>query len=187
MTLYVSRSLAILVMLGVLLSVRSVMAAEEYGIQPGDILQVSVWREEDLARDVLVRPDGGFSFPLAGDIRAEGQSAEQVREELAKRLEKYIPDPEVSVAVQQIAGNKIYVIGKVNRPGEFIMNHDIDVMQALSMAGGTAIFAGLNKIKILRRNGVEQTAIPFQYAEVESGEKLEQNIILQRGDVVVVP
>ncbi len=159
----------------------------DYALKPGDILTVSVWKEQDLAQEVLVRPDGKFSFPLAGDIDARGRSVEQVRGEIVKRLEKYIPDPVVAVAVKQIQGNKLYVLGKVSRPGEFIMNSDTDVMQALSMAGGTTTFAGLNRIKILRRVDGKQIAIPFHYADVEDGEHLEQNIILQSGDVVVVP
>ncbi len=162
--------------------------SKNYLIQPGDILHVSVWKEEDLNLDVLVRPDGHFTFPLAGDIDTSGKNAQQITRELEKRIAKYIPDPVITVSVVQILGNKIYVIGKVNNPGEFIMSHDLDVVQAMSMAGGASTFAGLNKIKILRRdkNG-KQIAIPFKYADIEAGRNLEQNIILQPGDVVVVP
>ncbi len=181
------RSLALALLLSTSLSYGVLAEANDYGLKPGDILSISVWKEQDLAQEVLVRPDGKFSFPLAGDVLAEGRSVAQVRAEIVKRLEKYIPDPVVAVAVKQIQGNKIYVLGKVNRPGEFIMNSDTDVMQALSMAGGTTTFAGLNKIRILRRVDGTQTAIPFHYADVEDGEHLEQNIILQSGDVVVVP
>jgi len=163
------------------------IAADDYHVLPGDILEVSVWREENLDKQILVRPDGGFSFPLAGEIQAEGKSVVDVRDELAQRLEKFIPDPAVNVSVAQIVGNKVYVLGKVATPGAFIMNHDIDVMQALSIAGGTTTFAALNKIRILRREGDRQIAITFRYAEVEKGENLEQNIILKTGDVVVVP
>jgi len=158
-----------------------------YGVQPGDVLQISVWNEENLAREVLVRPDGGISFPLAGDIQVGGMTVDQVRAELVTRLHNFIPDPEVAVLVTQIVGNMIYVIGNVNRPGEFVLNRNIDVMQALSMAGGISTYAGLNKIKILRREGEKQIAIHFKYAEVEGGEKLEQNILLKGGDIVVVP
>jgi polysaccharide export outer membrane protein len=158
-----------------------------YEIQPGDVLHVAVWKEEDLTQDILVRPDGHFTFPLAGDVDAKGKNAQQITAELAKKIQKYIPDPVITVSVMQILGNKIYVIGKVNNPGEFIMSHDIDVMQAMSMAGGASTFAGLNKIKILRRENGRQIAIPFKYAEVEAGQGLSQNILLQPGDVVVVP
>ena len=162
--------------------------SKNYTIQPGDVLHVAVWKEEDLTLDVLVRPDGHFSFPLAGDINGNGKNAQQITAELSKKIQKYIPDPVITVSVVQILGNKIFVIGKVNDPGEFIMSHDIDVMQAMSMAGGASTFAGLNKIKILRRDDKgTQTAIPFRYADVEAGKNLDQNILLQPGDVVVVP
>jgi len=166
----------------------AVSQSKNYTVQPGDVLHVAVWKEEDLTMDVLVRPDGHFSFPLAGDINANGKNAQQITAELSKKIKKYIPDPVITVSVVQILGNKIFVIGKVNNPGEFIMSHDIDVMQAMSMAGGASTFAGLNKIKILRRdNKGKQIAIPFKYADVEAGRNLDQNILLQPGDVVVVP
>ncbi|MFK8066642.1 MAG: polysaccharide biosynthesis/export family protein [Gammaproteobacteria bacterium] len=162
--------------------------SKNYLVQPGDVLHVAVWKEEDLTLDVLVRPDGHFSFPLAGDINGNGKNAQQITKELAKKIEKYIPDPVITVSVVQILGNKIFVIGKVNNPGEFIMSHDIDVVQAMSMAGGASTFAGLNKIKILRRDKTgKQSAIPFKYADIEEGRNLQQNILLEPGDVVVVP
>lgn len=160
----------------------------DYVIQPGDILDVSVWKEKDLQREVMVRPDGGLNFPLAGDVTASGKTLEQLQKDIATKLAKYVPDPAVTVAIKQSQGNKIYVIGKVNRPGDFTSNRTMDVMQALSMAGGPTPYASVNKIKILRRdsNG-ELKSFPFKYSRVEKGEDLEQNITLQGGDVVVVP
>ena len=162
-------------------------ATFDYKINPGDILSVSVWREEDLKSDVLIRPDGKFSFPLAGDINAKGKSLEQIRELLTKKLSRFIPDIVVSVSVVAINGNKVYVIGQVNRPGEIIANPNIDVVQALSIAGGTDPFAQLNDISILRRTENGLISIPFRYGDIEKGKRLEQNIILKAGDVVVVP
>lgn len=158
-----------------------------YKLNPGDILSITVWKEEDLQRQVIVRPDGAFSFPLTGDIQAEGRSVEQVRQAVAERLERYIPDPVVTVAADDLGGNKVYVIGQVNRPGEFRAAGQIDVMQALSMGGGTTTFAQLGDIKILRRINGQLIAIPFDYKAVEKGKRLNQNIVLEPGDVVVVP
>jgi polysaccharide export outer membrane protein len=158
-----------------------------YRIQPGDLLFVSVWKEQDLQKEVLVRPDGGISFPLAGDMIADGKSVQELQAELTEELSKLIPDLTVTVAVREILGNKIYVIGKVEEPGQFVVNPNVDVMQALSIAGGTTAFAALNDIRILRRVDSKQIAIPFKYGEVEDGENLEQNIVLQSGDTVVVP
>jgi polysaccharide export outer membrane protein len=158
-----------------------------YRIQPGDVLEVSVWKEEDLLKQVLVRPDGGMSFPLAGDIQAAGKSIAELQELITERLTKYIPDPVVSVATLKLDGNKVYVIGKVARPGEFVANRYMDVTQALSVAGGMTPYAADNKIIVLRRENGKQRSIPFRYGDIEKGQDLEQNIILQSGDVVVVP
>jgi polysaccharide export outer membrane protein len=159
-----------------------------YRIQPGDVLSISVWKETDLQSDVVVRPDGGLSFPLAGDQMAEGRTVDELRQVLAEKLKKFIPDPVVTVAVRQLGGNRIYVMGKVNRPGDFAFSRPLDVMQSLSLAGGATSFADLNDIRILRRdeNG-KQTVIPFRYDEVSRGRHLEQNVLLQTGDTVVVP
>lgn len=174
-----------------LIAVNFNAAAEEreaYLIQPGDVLEIMVWKEDGLMRDVLVRPDGGISFPLAGDLIAQGKSLEQVQQEIESRLSSYISEPVVIVAAKQLQGNKVFVIGKVNQPGEYIVTSPIDVMQVLSKAGGMTPFSSVNNIKILRRdqNG-KQIAIDFRYGDVEDGDDLEQNIILQAGDVVVVP
>ena len=160
---------------------------EAYLIEAGDVLEISVWREEDLIKSVIVRPDGGLSFPLVGNVQARGKSIEQLQAEVTEKLKKYIPDPVVTVAIQQLSGNVIYVIGKVNRPGNFPVVRNVDVVQALSMAGGMTAYAAANKIRVLRREGGRQTAIPFAYGDIEKGEKLEQNIVLRAGDVVVVP
>lgn len=162
-------------------------AGHAYTVQPGDILEISVWREEGLEKQVVVRPDGGLSFPLVGNVQANGKSIEDLQTEVAGKLKRFIPDPSVNVSVLKLDGNKVYVIGKVNRPGEFPATRRVDVMQALSMAGGMTPYAAVNKIRILRREGSKQTAIPFAYGEIEKGESLDQNIVLQSGDVVVVP
>ena len=162
-------------------------AREPYTINPGDLLEISVWKEPDLQREVLVRPDGAFSFPLSGDIVAVGRTVEAVRQDLTARLETYIPDLVVTVTVAAINGNKIYVIGQVNTPGQFIVNPRVDVIQALSIAGGMTPFAEVNDIKILRRKNGRQTILRFRYNDIVKGQDLEQNILLEVGDVVLVP
>lgn len=160
----------------------------QYFVQPGDILEISIWKEDDLRRDALVRPDGRFSFPLVGDVNANGKSVEELRAEIARSLERFIPAPVVTVTVKSILGNKIYVVGQVQNPGAFVVNPRVDVMQALTLAGGTTPFASLNGIVILRRNvDGSQRAIEFAYKDVERGRDLEQNILLISGDIVVVP
>ncbi len=159
----------------------------DYLIGPEDVLEISVWKEEGLKKEVLVRPDGGISFPLAGDMQAAGKSARQLQQEIVQRLGKFMSDPAVSVAVLKIVGNKIYVIGRVNKPGEYAPGRYVDVLQALSMAGGLTPFAAENDIKVLRKESGKDLVFPFRYSQVKAGENLDQNITLKGGDVVVVP
>lgn len=166
---------------------RTIPAVTEYHVQPGDVLLVSVWKEQDLSQEVLVRPDGGLSFPLVGDVNANGKSIAALREEFTERLKRYLPTPVVTVAVKSIGGNHVYVVGKVQRPGEFPFARPLDVMQALSLAGGTTPFAALNDIVILRRENGQLRAIPFHYGAVEHGKSLAQDILLESSDTVVVP
>ena len=165
----------------------SVNTSDTYLMQPGDLLEVSVWGEDYLERDVAIQPDGMISFPLAGVLPAAGGDVRQLQAKLAERLSQYIPDPVVTVSIKDIRGNRIYVIGQVQRPGHFVMNPTVDVVQALALAGGTTPFAALNDIRILRRTGGRLTSIEFRYGDVEKGRNLQQNIILQSGDVIIVP
>lgn len=158
-----------------------------YLLRAGDILQVSVWKETDLQGEVLIRPDGAISFALAGELQAAGHTVGELTKLLEVRVRKYIPDAVVTVSVKTILGNRVYVIGKVNRPGDFPLSGPIDVMQALSLAGGATPFANTNHIRVLRRSGDHQVSIPFHYADVERGRRLDQNVLLQSGDTVVVP
>lgn len=161
--------------------------SDAYAVLPGDVLLISVWKEPDLQLEVLVRPDAAFSFPLAGDVSTEGRSVIELQSELTERLSRYISNPVVTISVSEVLGNKVYVIGQVNKPGEFVVNPRVDVMQALSMAGGLTAFASTNDIKILRRTETQQIAISFKYNDVLKGRDLEQNVVLSPGDIVVVP
>jgi polysaccharide export outer membrane protein len=158
-----------------------------YRLQPGDLLQVVVWKETDLQSEVLIRPDGGISFALAGDVRAAGRTTDELRIELQSRVRKLVPDAVVTVQVKAATGNRIFVIGKVNRPGDFALSRPIDVMQAISLAGGATPFASTNAIRVLHRDGMQQTSVRFRYGDVLRGRHLDQNILLQSGDTVVVP
>jgi len=160
---------------------------EGYQLRPGDTLIVSVWKETDLQGEVLIRPDGGITFALAGELQAAGHTVADLTSMLQIRIRKFVPDAVVTVSVKAAAGNRVFVLGKVNRPGDFPLVGPMDVMQALSLAGGTTPFADTNGIRILRRGGERQTTIPFRYNDIAHGRKLDQNILLQNGDTVVVP
>lgn len=159
----------------------------EYFLSPEDILEISVWKEDSLTKQVVIRPDSAFSFPLVGDVQAGGKTVGDIREEIRERLKKYIPEPVVSVSLLKVTGYKIYVIGQVSKPGEFVTGRFVDVLQALAMAGGLTPFASENGIKILRRIGDKEYVRAFRYADVRKGKSLEQNIMLRSGDTVVVP
>ena len=128
---------------------------------------ISVWKDEQLTREVVVRPDGVFSFPLVGDVQAEDRTVEEIRADLVKRLTKYIPNPNVSVAVMKVLSYKIYVVGRVTKPGEYLIGHYTDVLQALSLAGGLTPFAAENDIKVIRRIKGQQQDFPFDMAMSE--------------------
>ena len=159
----------------------------DYRLGAEDVMLISVWKDEQLTREVVVRPDGMFSFPLVGDSQAQDRTVEEIRADLVKRLTKYIPNPNVSVSVTKVLSYKIYVVGRVNKPGEYLIGHYTDVLQALSLAGGLTPFAAENDIKVIRRVKGEKEIFPFRYGDMRKGYDLDQNILLQRGDVVMVP
>jgi polysaccharide biosynthesis/export protein len=158
-----------------------------YLLRAGDTLTVSVWKETELQAEVLIRPDGGISFALAGDVPAAGHTVAELAAAVQTKVREFIPDAVVTVAVKTALGNQIFVVGKVNKPGNFLLSGPIDVMQALSLAGGVTPFAATNSIRVLRRSGEHITSLPFHYRQVSNGRKLDQNILLQSGDTVVVP
>ena len=178
----------ILVLL-LLVVANAVALAEQktYRIGPGDVVEISVWGDQTLSRQVIVPPDGVVSFPLIGDIDATNLTVTDLRKIVTEKLSEYVPDVTVTVMILQFNSLRAYVIGKVNEPGEFPITMETSVIQILSMAGGLSPFASRNKIFILRQKNGETVRIPFDYWQMLKGENLEQNILLQRGDVVVVP
>ena len=158
-----------------------------YRLGPEDGLEISVWKDETLKSTALVRPDGGISFPLVGDLQVAGKTAAEVRSEIVNRLARFVPDAEVTVSVVRVASYRIYVIGRVNKPGDFAVGRPIDVLQALTLAGGMTPFAVDDDIRIIRREGGRQVSIPFDYARLRKGGDLSQNITLRSGDVLLVP
>jgi polysaccharide export outer membrane protein len=162
-------------------------AAAAFTLQPGDEIEVSVYGEMELQRKMLIRPDGKFSFPLAGEVVAISRSVADVQMELTSKIRPLIPEAVVTVSVTGLEGHKAYVIGQVIKPGAIPLNPRINVLQALSVAGGTTAFAALNDIIILRGTGREQRVLRFAYDDIKRGRNLEQNIQLENGDVVLVP
>ena len=159
----------------------------EYRIGPEDVLHISVWQEEDLDREVLVRPDGGISFPLAGDLQVSGRTPLEVQDEIRSRLQRFVPDAEVTVSVDTVSGYTVFVLGEVNEPGQFTLGRYVDVLQALTLAGGTSPYADERDITIRRRQDGREVVYDFDYRAAKKGRGGDQNIILRSGDVVIVP
>jgi len=158
-----------------------------YLIGAEDVLDISVWKDETLKSQVVVRPDGGISFPLAGELKAAGKTAAEVRDELRKRLARFIPDAEVSVSVTHAVSYHIYVLGRVNKPGDIMVGRNIDVLQALALAGGMTPFADEDAIQVVRTVDGKSVTFPFDYTKAVKHGDLSQNIVLRSGDVLLVP
>jgi polysaccharide biosynthesis/export protein len=159
----------------------------DYVIGPGDQLNIEVWKDPSLTRPVSVLPDGKVAFPLVGEIMAAGKSVSQLRKEVEERLSLFVKDAVVTVEVRQVNSLQIYVLGSVKNPGRIALTSNIDVLQAISSAGGPGQFAKLSRIRIFRREGGTTLIIPFDYEDVIAGKNLKSNILLRRGDIIVVP
>jgi polysaccharide export outer membrane protein len=166
---------------------QAVMPLEAYKLGPADLLEIFVWREEDLTKNVVVRPDGGISFPLAGELVVAGKTVSQVQEELTEKIQAYIPEAVVTVAVIEVASYRIYILGKVKNPGEYVLGNYVTVAQALTMADGLTPYAVESEIKVIRRQGDRDIILPFDHSKFMEGKNLKQNIMLRSGDTVVVP
>ena len=164
-----------------------VLATDRYLLNAGDVLDISVWNEETLKKSVLVLPDGAVSFPLAGELLAKGKTVSQLEQALKTNLAEFLADPVVTVVVASVSGNTVHILGKVQTPGSFVMSQNLNVMQALSLAGGLSPYAEENNIIVLRQQGAKQTVIRVRYADIKEGEDISSNIKLNSGDVIVIP
>ena len=158
-----------------------------YQIGAGDVLEVAVWKNSELSREVTVRPDGMISLPLVNDVHAAGLTPLELRDLLTKKLSEYVPSAEVSVIVKKVESYSISVVGYVTHAGRFTLTSPTTVLEAIALAGGLTEFASRRKIAVLRADGKGGTTrVPFNYNDAVSGEASE-NLVLHAGDVVVVP
>jgi len=163
------------------------LTGTQYKLGPGDILEISVWNDEALFREVRIRPDGKISFPLIGDVMAHGRTVSEVKAELEELMNEFVPGVPITVILRSLGYPRIYIVGKVAQPGPFMMETELTVIQALAMAGGLTTFASKSNILILRRDGQQQKTLEFNYSDMERGRNLDQNIVLMPGDTVIVP
>jgi polysaccharide biosynthesis/export protein len=158
-----------------------------YKIGPQDALRIDVWKEPEISRTVPVRPDGKISLPLLNDVQAAGLTPMQLADVISEGLKKFINNPQVTVSVSEINSRRVYVSGEVTRPGSMSLLPNMTVLQALSTSGGFTQFAKIKNIYVLRTKDGKPEKLPFNYKEVMNGKKPEQNVLLQSGDVIVVP
>ena len=158
-----------------------------YVIGPGDILNIEVWKDPALTRTVVVLPDGRITVPLIGELVGGGKTVAQLKKEIEEKISRYVPGPVLTLEVKQSNSLYIYVLGRVNNPGRSLLTANVNVLQALAIAGGPNPFARKDQTKIFRREGGVTKIYPFTYSEVTEGKRLEENIELRRGDVLFVP
>jgi len=168
-------------------SIVNAESSQSYRLRQGDLVQVSVWGEDKLQKESLVLPDGSITYPLAGRVEIVGLTSTEAEKKIAEKLKPYLPDPQVSVVIANIAGNQAHVLGKVMKPGQVLMTGPMTVLDALSIAGGLDKFADKNGIKVIRNTPQGQKAISVHYDQLIRGERLENNIMLNPGDTIVVP
>ena len=166
---------------------KAATADANYIIGAQDVLNVSVWKEAELTRDVPVRPDGKISMPLLNDVQAAGLTPSQLAQQITGGLKKFLTDPQVTVIVTQINSQRVYILGEVMKPGAYPLLPQMTFLQALSSAGGFTQFANEKKIYLLRQENGKQDKHPFNYKDVIAGKTPEQNIVLKAGDTIVVP
>ena len=165
---------------------------KDFLLGPEDVVEVMVWRNQDLSRTVVVRPDGMISLPLIGDVQASGLTASGVSEKISKRLSEYKENPSVSVSVKEINSYYIYVVGEVTRPGKYPLKSYATVLQGISLAGGFTQYASKNSMVVMRSAGGDtgterQMRIPIRYDDLVKGKGPVGNFRLLTGDTIVVP
>lgn len=173
-------------------TIKAPLFAEEektpaYVIGKGDVLEIITWKEPDFSREVPVRMDGKISFPLLEDIQAAGKTTGEVQEEVRSRLEKYVTHPIVAVSVKVQGSQKFYIVGEVENPGEYPIEKDLTVLQALALAGGFTEWASKKEILVIRNEDGVNRKMMVNYEEIAKGRKLNQNIRLQADDIIVIP
>lgn len=159
----------------------------DYVIGPGDMLNISVWKEADLSGTVPVRPDGKISLPLLSDVQAAGTTPARLASSITERLRQYLTDPRVTVIVTAANSRRVYLIGEVVHPGAVPMSPNMTLLQALSTSGGFSQFARIKKMYVLRTDNGKQIKLPVNYKAAIGGEAPDQNIALKPGDTIVVP
>jgi polysaccharide export outer membrane protein len=167
----------------------SLIVTSDYFIGPEDVLDITVWRNADLSKQVMVRPDGRISLPLIGDISAVGRTPAQLSEDISSKLKEYKENPQVSIVVKEVNSYAIYVLGEVVKPGKYPLKSKTTLLQAVTIASGFTATAARNKIVVFRfaKDGAGQIKVKASYDDIVLRDGSNQNIELKPGDQIVVP
>ncbi|MDD3029297.1 MAG: polysaccharide export protein [Alphaproteobacteria bacterium] len=165
----------------------SAIESNPFSVLAGDVLQITVWKEDGLDREALVLPNGDITFPLIGTLKVQGLTPAEIQYLVKKSLEKFIPDAFVTVQVKAALGHTVSVLGQVAKPGEIILSHRMTALQALSQAGGLTPYADESEIIVIRHGKNKDSSLPVSYDKLSSGNNLSGDVVLEPGDVLVVP
>jgi polysaccharide export outer membrane protein len=162
--------------------------APDYVIGPDDVLSILFWRDKDLsAPEVTVRPDGKVTLPLLNDVQASGRTPEELGDAIREAARKFVEDPNPTVIVKEIKSRRVFITGRIEKPGPYPLNGKTTILQLIAMAGGLREFVDGKDISLMRSEKDRQTVFAFNYQDVVKKRYLYQNIELKPGDVVVVP
>jgi len=179
---------SVLLALTILLPFQAKANTDDFVVLAGDVLQIMVWKEDGMDREVQVLSDGSITFPLIGTIEVQGKTLPEIQLVIMEQLASTIPDASVTVSVNAPLGHKASILGQVQKPGEFVMTSKIGVMQLISQASGLTPYADKGEITIIRRTAEgNKEVIEFPYKKITRGKDLDKDIDLKPGDVVFVP
>jgi polysaccharide export outer membrane protein len=165
-----------------------VPVAPDYVIGADDVLSILFWRDKDLsAPEVTVRPDGKVTLPLLNDVQAAGRTPEELGDAIREAARKFVEDPNPTVIVKEIKSRRVFITGRIEKPGPYPLNGKTTILQLIAMAGGLREFVDGKNISLMRTEKDRQTVFDFNYQDVVKKRSLYQNIELKPGDVVVVP
>jgi polysaccharide export outer membrane protein len=159
----------------------------DYVIGAEDVLEIRFWKDADLSREVIVRPDGKIALELLNDVQAAGLTPDELRTSLVTGAKRYVEDPSVTVIVKTINSRKVYITGMVEKAGAYPLAPGMTVLQLISMSGGLKEFAKSKDIVVTRTENGRPLVYAFNYRDILKGRNLRQNIVLKPGDNVVVP
>ncbi|RME27452.1 MAG: hypothetical protein D6798_04520 [Deltaproteobacteria bacterium] len=165
----------------------TVPTVEEFQLGPGDRIQITVWKHDDLDMDVRIAPDGTISFPLLGTIHLAGHTYAEIRDILTEAISEYYQNPQVAVNIVELQSQKVLVFGEVASPGVLQLDNEMSLLEALTRTGGMNQYARTNNVLLVRGGLDDPKLFTVDVRSIYSEGRMDQMVYLQQGDIVVVP